>query len=661
MKDIILTELNKYPNVFSYSETNSKVYLFNSIPSKFDFKAKNIRGLPLKSEILWFSDLTFWGSGEDNTIITEEGIFYFETTFGEKSILNIYWDKLIKVEYIDGNESFYFIYSEEFENMNFFLPKSNFILGLESHKIPTVLIALNNICSSAEDKETILINQLIDADSKEDHETVHRISDMLLENYPNSQYKANFAKAKAYFKTEEWDNSLYYQNFLFECFKENEKLRFDFRSDFMVFNEIRAVTLDNLGKKNQSLIHFNVLNGLVSDFQKKQNLNKKINELKVSLKEEFVKYPIESKKFVVIDSSEMDLSEDKVIKVLPKDHMPNLKFPISHPNEQTLYAVHPYKENLYFPIIDLDDILFRERIDEFLNFVRCLGAVKINIEFKKGTKINSIEEIEKNLKSKAGREIKGIGYGLDVKQGIENKFSNSNSEDSALKISQSFPSPKQPPFLPEELLWFNHEPSWQNLYVMRKNGGLLEHKETLTSKEVKKFYSRNEKKLNAEIKALALNSKLESNTQEIVQSSLSEETVWDITIQFENFSEKAEDSKIESLDLSDSEKEYIEEFKFILSEYEKIDISSRKLLNRLANKLNISEERKNFIENSILMKFTNEEELYLSELEFCLSETSEITSIERRFLERERVKLNLTKERADYLEDLVKAKIENSQ
>ena len=82
------------------------------------------------------------------------------------------------------------------------------------------------------------------------------------------------------------------------------------------------------------------------------------------------------------------------------------------------------------------------------------------------------------------------------------------------------------------------------------------------------------------------------------------------------------------------------------------DISpkERRLLDRLREKLGISEKRSVELENSLKPQLSEVEQEYLEEYRICLEEDGEISDRERRLLDRLRDKLGITQERANELE-----------
>lgn len=117
--------------------------------------------------------------------------------------------------------------------------------------------------------------------------------------------------------------------------------------------------------------------------------------------------------------------------------------------------------------------------------------------------------------------------------------------------------------------------------------------------------------------------------------------------------ERIEELQSSSDMLTPEEKEYLEEVKICLEEDNEISPRERRLLDRLRTKLNISEERAKELEEFLKSpQLTEDEQEYLEEYKLCLEEDGEISSKERRLLDRLRDKLGISVERAKELERL---------
>ena len=103
-------------------------------------------------------------------------------------------------------------------------------------------------------------------------------------------------------------------------------------------------------------------------------------------------------------------------------------------------------------------------------------------------------------------------------------------------------------------------------------------------------------------------------------------------------------------ELTTDEEEYLEEIKACLEDGGEISSKERRLLDRLRNRLGISVERAEELEKSLQeIQLTEEEKEYLEEYQACLEE-GEISSKERRLLDRLRDKLGISEERAKEIE-----------
>ena len=102
-----------------------------------------------------------------------------------------------------------------------------------------------------------------------------------------------------------------------------------------------------------------------------------------------------------------------------------------------------------------------------------------------------------------------------------------------------------------------------------------------------------------------------------------------------------------------AENEYLEELKACLEEDGEISQKERRLLERFRKKLEISDERAKELEESLSTpQLTDAEKEYLEEYKACIEEDSDISPKERRLLNRIRESLGISEERANEIEKL---------
>lgn len=106
-------------------------------------------------------------------------------------------------------------------------------------------------------------------------------------------------------------------------------------------------------------------------------------------------------------------------------------------------------------------------------------------------------------------------------------------------------------------------------------------------------------------------------------------------------------------EITSTEQEYLDELKACLEEDGEISPKERRLLERFREKMGISAERAKVLEESLVVpQLTDEEKEYLDEYKACIEEDGEISPKERRLLNRIRESLGISEERANEIEKL---------
>ena len=107
-------------------------------------------------------------------------------------------------------------------------------------------------------------------------------------------------------------------------------------------------------------------------------------------------------------------------------------------------------------------------------------------------------------------------------------------------------------------------------------------------------------------------------------------------------------------ELTEAEQEYLDNIREFLEDDAEITPRERKMLDRICQKLGISEERAKELEASLAKpQLTDDEQEYLDELRSFLEDDAEITSRERKMLDRIRQKLGISEERAKEIEKMI--------
>jgi hypothetical protein len=129
-------------------------------------------------------------------------------------------------------------------------------------------------------------------------------------------------------------------------------------------------------------------------------------------------------------------------------------FPIGHPRDGVVYVGHPTTPRVYYPMADFHRKIFEHKLCEAVGLLMSLGAVKIRVEHISGWSEDFSARISVPL---------GVGHNVAGQAG-----SHSKAQTKILYEAQL--SGTGIPALPTDLVWYNHEPTWQAIA-----GGRLNH------------------------------------------------------------------------------------------------------------------------------------------------------------------------------------------
>ncbi len=139
-------------------------------------------------------------------------------------------------------------------------------------------------------------------------------------------------------------------------------------------------------------------------------------------------------------------SRENGLKTLPikRSEAEELIFPPGHPRDGVLYACHPTDTNTYFTVASFHRAAFEHKLAEAVNLLMHLGATKFKVEHIQGWST----EFASNL-------------AVPLKDATINATASSNSGvKSKILFEASLPNNRSC-VLPNDLVWFHHEKTWQ--------------------------------------------------------------------------------------------------------------------------------------------------------------------------------------------------------
>ena len=287
--------------------------------------------------------------------------------------------------------------------------------------------------------------------------------------------------------------------------------------------------------------------------------------------------------------------------------------------------------------------------------LECLGAEEISITSIKGKDVSEFRD--SNNRYAVDGEIKRFSAGVEVNTEYKNQNDSSSHSHRSMIVKLD---PLQKPFLPDGLIWYNEMPQWQRLVQSRLHGNLLEYSEFVSTAETKFTSSSEMTDIKASAKFLWAKAHAEVNECYEKQFKESTETQWKVDVKFRSMkgfenqmSDTIKNEKVKPVNQvgwSKEEENYAEEVKFCLEDDGVIDDSERRLLERKRIKFGISQKRAAEIENSLLQsQLTEDEQEYLEAVKEELV-GGKIPEASRRLLERLRKRMDVSDERAKEIE-----------
>lgn len=343
---------------------------------------------------------------------------------------------------------------------------------------------------------------------------------------------------------------------------------------------------------------------------------------------------------------------DNIKYVFPIDQMPgDVGFPLGHPQPNTLYYAHPLRP-YYLPAETANKELFFEKIQEYSRLLQCLGATRITLRCIKGRSVNegvsSLANIDGSIET----------WVADVKASANSGSSVQSERKSHDELTETkYYIPTRKPYCPADLIWAAMDPEMNSLAKQRLEGGLTHVSRKVSSKETMSVSSSRFNEVHATFDHFMATVSANYNAKTDTTFLETNETIWEIEADFKPLSEYTSGASegISSLpipkQLTKAETEYLDEYKFILEDGE-ITERERRSLERLRLKLGLSPQCVNMLEASVsAINLSDDEREYLEEYRNVLAD-GEITARERRSLERLSSKLGLSAQQVATIEKL---------
>lgn len=370
----------------------------------------------------------------------------------------------------------------------------------------------------------------------------------------------------------------------------------------------------------------------------------------------FLSIPPSERRFIVL-SDKFDTFSDNFY-VLPFGNLPKGLLIDGDPEENELYIRHPYKANKYILAKNYAISIFRDKAYEFKDIMVKLGAKEFFFT-DTSESTNSIEG-SKHFEAGANVSIAGKGGGgingqYDTMAREQRKALNQIKEHTKYNLTEIYP------YVPEDTVWYPHEEKWQKEVEDRLDGRTSVGDYVITLNESVSVSQKKQLKINADLKLLAGEGNANFGYEGNIAKDLEVLHTWKCHVEFYPISMYSKDGfrKTEKLksfaddQISAEEQKYLDAIKVCVADGE-FGGSERRFLNRVRIKLGISEERAAELETSLQKpQLTEEEQEYFETYQEAL-EDGVISEKERCMLDTIMKMNNISEERAKEIEMLNK-------
>jgi NAD(P)-dependent dehydrogenase (short-subunit alcohol dehydrogenase family) len=162
------------------------------------------------------------------------------------------------------------------------------------------------------------------------------------------------------------------------------------------------------------------------------------------------------------------IAEIDNVSVISAQRACDLQFPPGHPQERLVYAKHPAKQTMYFPLAGFHKFAFEHKFAEAIRLLAALGASSIRAEHVKG--------LGREFAANLGGTFAATGESATMEAG------HTRNDNSRLLFTSTLEGHASPT-IPDDLVWYPFEPMWQAIANNRTKHGLKQFSLTLTYTE----------------------------------------------------------------------------------------------------------------------------------------------------------------------------------
>lgn len=617
--------------------------------------------IPYNEEIVYVRDTSFWNDANEGVVLTDIGMHYCTDNDNPKEHSGfLSWQYITSAEYKE--DCVCFLYKDKLQqfNLDWFVKESSSELRAKyGRKIAHAINEVSQYVAQVKEEEATNFKVVFEefakqydalraknkmkeaADVAYNYYEQHQDGRMLLAGItadPDPHHALDVFKQEF----DDWRENEYVRNTMFALYSEK----------LLELGEVklgRAMQLEtyNTVPKELEWMEVNLRANAKEQFQT-------ANEAYV---QGFFEMPYQERKLLFVTDGYTTLDQENIAVLHLKD-VGAMSFPMGHPIANQLYVAHPLVQQHYIPFENYEIELIKDRVHEFCSVMECLGATSISIEYNQTS--DSDQQRNMNSSHKGNANVKVYSGKGSINQQETNKFMQSIGQQ--LNLHQTY-QPYKAPYLPDNLVWYEQEPTWQRLAEQRMRGSLTAHTESIETSRTQVIQNESLTEIEAELKALLASANLQISKTTSEKLEQHDNVVLRVHVEFAPLSSLGQAQYVEiasvpngeTKSLSEDEAEYVEMLQEALAEGGgQLNSSVRKFLQKFASRRGISSQRAQELENSCSPALTPEEQKYLEEVRSVVAEEGGLSPISVRLLQKYAASLGISAQRAEELNQLAR-------
>ncbi|OAV65114.1 Tetratricopeptide repeat [Bacteroidales bacterium Barb6] len=498
----------------------SDLRIYPDIPDDIKSEFRENFDIPMRDEILFIRDTSFWSSKNQGLVLTNTGLVCIPDN--DKPDENIQFD-WIDIDHVEYKEHILYFFIYEDDDPACSISIVNFYKGTkDKYKKAGDIWAsvLTEIAKLTGEPEKSIIDEIDELIENDQYEEALSLCNTYIKDEDKNDIPVRYELSVIHYNMGNYIKAL---DEIQETIERSEGSE-EFNKD--LFYNLKGEIYKSLDNPIEARKDFVKAMSLASSYEERRDYKKAFQEMDAIYTESFLKQKYSERKLLCFNNEFTDLSQ-QTFAILDIKCPLEFSFPTGHPVVNQLYIGHPFIPHKYIPFQEHEMEFANDRIREFCLIMQFLGATELTVE--NISSASEAKQFKEYLSASGGVSRKVVSLTGDFTSEKEGDLAKDIKQ--SLNLSQKF-RPFEYPVLPDNLIWYPNEASWQRLYQQRMQGSLLEHRERIETSKNRVVHQSELIEIEAELNSLLLNAHGKLSKEKEQKLALKEDVELTIHIRF---------------------------------------------------------------------------------------------------------------------------------